>query len=191
MIESFASRVSGSRAFSAGVVLIFCATAMLGCSTAEETQSSMEETAQAETETPIKETGTPIEEIDYTLPYEANTYCEVLEDLEAFNSEVDNQTEVEAAHQLDQRLEILTKTGAQLSTLSEASDASEAWENMSESYSNLHDFFLSSGQQVTNDEFLALLAETTSISNSTFTSQTEEAETKCGVDLSQFLVGDE
>lgn len=125
--------------------------------------------------------------VDYTVPAEADDYCGVLEGLVQLNDEASMQSQDASLDQLGERLELFVGAAAELSELAPDEESEEQWGAVEEAYGELHDFYLSSGGQVENEQFIVLLAEATQVSAEAYESQQEGVQEECDVDLSLLM----
>ena len=128
-------------------------------------------------------------EVEYVDPSGSDDYCGVLADLDEFSKQASGQTDDASIDQLGERLDLLVATGERLVELSPTEDAKDDWSEYTEAYSDVRDFYVSSGQQISNDDFITELAKSVEVTNRVYESRRESVKDECGVDLDQFIVG--
>ncbi|GAA3191084.1 MULTISPECIES: hypothetical protein [Actinomycetes] len=122
----------------------------------------------------------------YIDPGLAGSYCAVFNDLESFGEQVGAEGTEGNVARLDERLKILADVGNKLATLSD-SESSAAWIDMADEYSSAHDYFLSSGRQLANDEFLHRLARAVEAADHAFEHDSGRIQDECNKDSGQFV----
>lgn len=152
---------------------------------------------EASTDTPTRATepseaptATEAAQSSYTDPSKADTYCTAIEDLVTLNKEASKEDESTTVTELGTRLDLLVSGTKHISELAPNDDAEHAWQAMSDDYQKAADLYKSSGNQVSNTDFLLLLSEATTTANTTYRHQSEQVEQNCGVDITQ-LIGEE
>ncbi|SJN11238.1 hypothetical protein FM113_11425 [Leucobacter sp. 7(1)] len=142
-------------------------------------------------EDPADENGNavPSEPIAYTDPSEGKSTCDVFDALEIFSEEAAAQPEEASLLQVGERLRILERTALALSGFAADEAAQAQWDTMAEDSGAAANFFESTGQQIVNDDFIALIAKAYYSSSLAYEAQMDAVLTECGVDLAPFLVG--
>lgn len=122
-------------------------------------------------------------ELDYTDPSQAASFCDVMSDLVTLNDEAETQGEGAIVSQLGERLKLVADGAARAAELTGA-DSADAWSELSEAYSGVYDLYVSSGEQIANDAFLAELAEAVEVANGVYNDHADDVQSECGVDIS-------
>lgn len=123
----------------------------------------------------------------YTDPSEADTYCSAIEDLITLNEEAGEEDEGETVKGLGKRLDLLVAGSENIGRLAPNEGAEKGWDAMSGDYEKAADLFKSSGNQVSNTDFLLLLSNATTTANKTYEHQSKQIEASCGVDITQLI----
>lgn len=150
---------------------------------------------EASTDTPTRATQPPESPTStadatrtYTDPSKADTYCTAIEDLITLNDEASKEDEKTTVAELGTRLDLLVSGTQNISKLAPNNGAEHDWESMSTDYKKAADLYKSSGNQVSNTDFLLLLSEATTTANTTYRHQSKQVEQDCGVDITQLIV---
>lgn len=123
----------------------------------------------------------------YTDPSKAHTYCAAIEDLITLNDEAGEEDEKTTIKGLGARLDLLVTGSAHIGELAPNDAAEKGWDAMSADYKKAADLFKSSGNQVSNTDFLLLLSNATTTANKTYDHQSEQVEASCGVDITELI----
>lgn len=129
-------------------------------------------------------------EIDYVRPAEADDECGVLEGLLELNRQAATQSGEASLAQLGDRLVLIEESAAQLAEYTDDESSRDQLTTMSQKYGEAAKFLESSGGQIQNDAFLALLGEAVTASNDAYTELEPYAAETCGVSLAP-LVGEQ
>jgi hypothetical protein len=116
---------------------------------------------------------------------QAADYCGILSELRHRADVMSGMPADEQLAAVGVNLDYVAKATALLRT--EDPDRADAWAASESAYSATADFFAVSGAQIANGDFLVLLADAVSSSDSAYTATRERAMLECGVDVAALI----